>query len=119
MQNDKKNKIEFVLLVSMSDIEAEMVMEQLRQHRIPYKVQSYNQNAFLQIYGASSILGKQIHVPIDKLEKARQILNIPEKVMPSPTDASTPAGPTAKFIVATVLIGFLVILIFQIASFFQ
>lgn len=112
MQEQKQ----FVLLDSFSDIEFEMARDRLKQAGIPCKYQSYNQNAFLNIYGADTVLGKQVFVPRDKLDTARKLLELDKMKEKATFSYSTNKRPFFKVLRILALILFLAIIIGMIVN---
>jgi hypothetical protein len=107
----------FVFLTSVSDLECEILCERLRSYKIPYELRDENFNAPERRYGThSSLVGKNIFIPEEKLKLAKDLLGIKK---------SNPLMKIRKFpswmrLLALVwLVVFLILLIWQIYSVFK
>lgn len=69
-------KEKYVFLINASEPICKLNQQILKEAGIISRIEDYTQNAYFNIYGANSLIGKKITVPKSQLDVAKKILNI-------------------------------------------
>lgn len=62
------------IFTSRDNLEAEMILDTLKQNGIPAYKKDADESGFMNIYGGNSMCGEEIYVAETNVEKVRQIL---------------------------------------------